>query len=144
MLATLVLGAAACGDDDGDDGAPSIRVEDAVVPAPAGANGALYLRLINDGDGADRLLGATTDVAEEVELHETVAGDDGLSRMVHVDEIEIGPGETVELTPGGLHVMLLDVEPLEEGDTVTVDLELERSGTLTFDAQVGSVGDAAH
>lgn len=140
-----MLAAGACGDDDAGEGGgtPDIRVEDAVVPAPAGANGALYFQLINGGDGDDRLLGATTEVAEEVELHETVAGDDGLSRMEHVDEVAVGAGETVELTPGGLHVMLLDVEPLEEGDTITVELELERSGTLTVEARVGSVADVA-
>ncbi|WP_195210353.1 copper chaperone PCu(A)C [Actinomarinicola tropica] len=141
LLAVLAAtGLAACGDDDG--GSPDVRVEGAVLPAPAGANGALYLRLVNDGDGSDRLLGATTEAADGVELHETRAGDDGLSRMVPVDEVEVGPGETVTFEPGGLHVMLLGVDPLEVGDRLTVVLDLERSGDLEVEVPVGTVADA--
>lgn len=138
----LVLGLGACGSDDDGGGAPDIRVDDAVIPTPAGANGALYFQLVNEGDGADRLLGATTDAAAAVELHETRAGDDGLSRMVPVEAVDVGAGETVGFEPGGLHVMLLDVEPLDEGDVVTVVLEMERSGTLSIDVPVGTVADA--
>ncbi len=132
----------ACG-ADGDGGAPSIVVADAVVPAPAGANGALYLDLTNEGDGDDELVAVHTDAAGAAEVHRTEAGDDGLMRMVAVDGLEIPAGETVRFEPGGLHVMLLDVDPVEEGDVITVELEFDRSGTIVVDAEVGDVGAGA-
>lgn len=137
-LAMLGL-ASACG-GDADAGTPSVVVAHAVVPAPAGANGALYMDLTNEGDGDDELVGVRTDAAGAAEVHRTESGDDGLMRMVAVDGLEIPAGETVRFEPGGLHVMLLDVEPLEVGDVVTVELELERSGTIVVDAEVGDVG----
>lgn len=138
LVAALGL-VAACGDDGGS---PEITVERAVIPAPAGGNGALYLDLVNGGDGDDRLVAVRTDVAESVELHETVSGDDGLTRMEHRNEIEVPAGGTVSLAPGGLHVMLLGVDRLVVGDLVTVELELAESGRITVEVPVGTVADA--
>ena len=138
VAASLMLALAGCG----DDGEPDISVEGAIIPAPAGANGALYFDLVNDGDGDDRLVEVRTDAAATVELHETVAGDDGLSRMVPLEDVEVGAGETVAFEPGGRHVMLLGVEPLAEGDVVTVELELATSGVVEIEVAVGTVADA--
>lgn len=137
--AVAVLPAACSSEASGD---PAIVVEGAVIPAPAGGNGALYLRIVNEGDGDDRLVEVRTDVAGSVELHETVAGDDGLARMVPVDEIEVGAGATVAFAPAGLHVMLIDVDRLEEGDVVAVELEFATSGVVEVEAEVGTVADA--
>ena len=132
----------ACGDDGGSaEGTPSITVERAFVPTPAGANGALYFEVANEGDGADHLIGASTSVADEAGLHRTTSSDDGLMGMERVEDLEIPAGETVTLEPGGLHVMLMDVDDLEEGDSVEVDLEFETSGVVTVEAEVGAYDD---
>lgn len=145
-LIALALALGACGDDDNgsaagtengalsNDGTPEISVTDASVVLPAGANSAIYLTITNDGDGADRLIDAATDVGDTM-LHET-REEDGLMTMHHVDFVEVGPGETVEFSPGGLHVMIHDVEPLEAGDTVDFELVFERSGSIAAEAVV--------
>jgi copper(I)-binding protein len=139
VLACLAVG---CGDDAGSaTGTPAITVERAFIPTPAGANGALYFEIANEGDGDDHLIGASTSVADEAILHRTTSSDDGLMGMERVEDLEIPAGETVTLEPGGLHVMLMDVDDLEEGDTVDVDLEFETSGVVTVEAEVGAYDD---
>jgi periplasmic copper chaperone A len=143
LVAALALVLAACGDDAADSGGgtPSLTVDRAFVPTPAGANGALYFEIANEGDGADHLIGATTDAAESAQLHETTSSDDGLMGMTPVDDLEIPAGESVSFEPGGLHVMLMDIDDLEDGDTVEVDLEFEETGIVTVEAEVGPYDD---
>jgi periplasmic copper chaperone A len=143
LCAAFALPLAACGDDDADSGGgtPSLTVDRAFVPTPAGANGALYFEIANEGDGADHLIGATTDAAGSAQIHETTTSDDGLMGMSPVEDLEIPAGESVSFEPGGLHVMLMDVDELEEGDTVEVDLEFEESGVVTVEAEVGPYDD---
>lgn len=138
-LAGFVAG---CG-DDGDAGTPSIVVVDAIVPEPAGANAALYMDLVNEGDGDDTLVGVRTDAAGAAELHRTESSEDGTFRMVGVGDLEVPAGSTVAFEPGGLHVMLLAVDDVTEGDTVEVELVFERSGTVVVVADVGDVGAGA-
>ena len=114
-----------------------IVVSEARVGVPAGPNAALYFTVTNAGD-ADRLLGASTDVAESTELHETTLDEDGTTGMVAVAGIDVATDETVSLEPGGLHVMLLGVDRLEEGATVGVTLHWEHAGDLEVTADVVS------
>lgn len=137
VLGVLALTVAAC---SGAAAGGQIAVSDARMPVPAGANGAAYLTLTNDGEATDRLTGATTDVAETVEIHETSIEDDAMS-MRPVGGIGIPAGGTVVLEPGGLHLMLVDVTTaLEEGDMVTLTLTFARAGERTVDARVVPVG----
>ena len=139
LLGTLALLLTACGAAAAGDGG-EITVSDARVPVPAGANGAAYMTLSSDG-GGDRLVGASTDIAEAVELHETTA-EDGSMAMQPVDGVEIPAGGEAVLEPGGLHVMLIDVtEELAEGDTVDITLTFENAGEQTVSAEVVPTGD---
>jgi len=63
----------------------------------------------------------------------------GMMEMRPVERIPLPAGETVELKPGGLHIMLLDLAgPLTEGTTVTLTLEFERAPSQTVQAEVRS------
>lgn len=120
----------------GAAGSPSIAVSDARVPAPAGPNAAAYLTLRNSGDGADRLVAVDSDAAGSVELHESTV-DGGTMSMRQVEAIEVPAGGEAVLEPGGLHVMLLEVdEGLTEGDTVELVLTFETSPEQTVEATV--------
>lgn len=134
----LALGLAACGDDTngagGEGGQSEIAVTDASVVFPSGANSAIYFTIENTGTGADRLVAARADVGDTM-LHET-REEDGLMTMHHVEAVDVGPGETVSFQPGGLHVMIHDVEPLAEGDRVDVELDFEQAGTIEVEAIV--------
>ena len=102
-LIFLALGAA------GSAAAGPLTITDAWIRAtpPGARTAAAYLTIANTG-AADRLLGGTTPAARTVEVH-THVDERGLQRMVRLAELSLPAGETVRLTPGGLHLMLVDV-----------------------------------
>ena len=60
------------------------------------------------------------------------------------DGIEIPAGATVELKPGGLHVMFMKIKhPLAEGDTFKATLNFEKAGKVDVDFTVGAAKPAA-
>jgi copper(I)-binding protein len=131
--------------------ADEVKVGDLVITqawsraTPGGAKVAGgYLTIQNKGSVADRLIGGSADVADKVQVHE-MATTGGVMTMRPLDKgLSIEPGKTVKLTPGGYHLMLLDLKsPLKQGDQVPVTLEFEKAGKvkLTFDVQgVGAQG----
>jgi copper(I)-binding protein len=140
LLTTIVLVVAACGGDD-----EGLDVEGAwarTSPRMADA-GAVYME-ITSGEG-DRLLAAAVDasIAGTVQIHETVMddsmGEEGMGAMTmqQVPAIDLPPGETISLEPGGLHIMLLDLAaPLETGDTFEVTLTFENGGEKSYEVEV--------
>lgn len=75
-----------------------------------------------------RLVGASSPVASVVEIHE-MALVDNVMRMRALDALDLPAGRTVELKPGGFHVMLMDLKrSLKEGETVPVTLLVEQGG----------------
>ncbi|WP_439573342.1 DUF1775 domain-containing protein [Phreatobacter sp.] len=120
-----------------------IRIEQPWTRAtPGGARvGGGYLRITNTGQAADRLVAGQVTFAERVEIHEmAVAG--GVMTMRNLpDGLEIPAGQTVELKPGGYHVMFMGLrQPLTEGQVVKATLTFARAGTIEIDFRVGSVG----
>ena len=72
-----------------------------------------------------RLVGAQSPVASVVEVHE-MAMDGGVMKMRAVKALDLPAGKTVELKPGGYHVMLMDLKgQIKDGDTVPVTLTVE-------------------
>jgi hypothetical protein len=99
--------------------------------------GAVFMLLVNDGAEADRLLGGSTDVAEVVEIHETTMEGEVMKMRMLPDGLEIPAKGEVLLKPGGYHVMLIGMkQDLKPGDPFTVDLEFEKSGTVTVEPEV--------
>jgi copper(I)-binding protein len=99
-------------------------------------NGAIYVTLRNDGSGADALLGATSTAAEHVELHETIRDGD-VMRMRPVAKFEIPAGAALEMKPGGIHIMLINLRrELRPGDRVPVTLTFEHAAPLSLEVQV--------
>lgn len=100
-------------------------------------NSAVYLIIHNGGNLADRLLGGSTTAAAAVEVHRSVLVDD-VMRMEKLDGLDVPPGSTVKLEPGGHHLMLLGLTgPLEEGGELELTLSFQRSGDLVFQVPVG-------
>lgn len=97
---------------------------------------AVYMVIENTGDQPDRLLHAHCDAAQTVELHETKM-EGGVMKMQPVDGIDVPAHGTVELKPGGLHVMLIGLtRDLNPGDTIEVELHFEHAGHVTVKATV--------
>ena len=128
FLLASVAGLAACRASE-----PDIVVEDAwgrQSPSMA-TTGAFYMNIINKG-GSDRLVGVATDACGAVELHESVMDDNGVMSMHPLENgIEIPAGKTVELKPGGMHVMCINKEvDFISGSEITLSLEFEKSGII--------------
>jgi copper(I)-binding protein len=97
---------------------------------PTVTTGAAYMTLINQGNQADRLLGASGDVAKMIELH-THLMEGGVMKMRPVQAIEVKPNEPIVFKPGGLHIMLIGLkQPLVEGQTFTLTLNFEKAGKI--------------
>ena len=110
------------------------------TPTPPGAiNGAAYvMALQNTGTQPDRLVRASTALAQRVEIHTMAVDAGGVMRMREVSEIALPPGATVKMRPGeGFHFMLIGLkQPLKEGDSVPLTLEFERGGKVEVKAVV--------
>lgn len=109
------------------------------TPSLAGTpNGAAYLRGIrNRGTAPDRLVAASTPVAERVELHEMSTEGD-VMRMREVPAIDLPAGQEVQLRHGQrYHLMLISLrQPLKVGDRFDLTLKFEKAGETTVKAWV--------
>jgi len=109
---------------------------------PGGAKvGGGYLTIENKGTTPDRLLGGSADVSAKVQVHQ-MSMNNGVMTMRPVDGgLVIEPGKTVKLTPGGLHLMLLDLKgPLKQGEKLPITLNFEKAGKVSVVFDVGSIG----
>ena len=89
---------------------------------------------------ADALVSASTDVAEVVEIHESIMEDD-VMKMRPVEKIDVPAGGSAMLEPGGLHVMLINLQQqLEPGSKISLTLNFEKSGPMTIEAEIREMG----
>jgi periplasmic copper chaperone A len=103
-------------------------------------NGAAYLRIVNGGKTADRLLSVSTPAAGKTELH-THVHEAGVMRMRQVEAIDVPAGGSVELKPGGLHVMLFGLEkPLHAGFGFPLTLTFAKAGAVEVTVLVEQPG----
>ena len=104
-----------------------------------------YLTVANKGGAADRLVGASSPLAGKVEIHTMEVVNDVMTMRPVEGGLEIPAGGTVELKPGGYHVMFMDVAtPFAEGDTVPVTLRFEHQGDVELSLPVRMVKGAGH
>lgn len=128
---------------------------------------AAYLELTNTGSDDDRLVAARVDgsIAGRVEVHESFEVDDAPDGMAHgsgpdnsagqmhgagpaaegapmmgmreIDGIDLPAGATVELVPGGLHLMLMElVDDLAPGDAFELTLSFAHAPELVVVVEV--------
>ena len=121
--------------------AGSIAVEHVWARAtPKGAsNAAVYLTLVNNGSETDRLIGASSPIADNIQFHEE-RDENGVSKMRALQAIDIPPGAPVVLKPSGLHLMVRIKQQLMEGQTFPLTLTFEKAGSIETTARVGKVG----
>ncbi|MBN8940147.1 MAG: DUF1775 domain-containing protein [Rhizobiales bacterium] len=106
--------------------------------------GAGYLRVTNTGTTPDRLLGGSTSISDRLEVHEMSTANGVMSMRKLQDGLIIEPGKTVELRPGGFHMMFIGLHrALAEGETFKATLTFEKAGTVEVEFRVGGIGAAA-
>lgn len=110
-----------------------------------------FMTLMNHGKSDDKLISATSPLAARVELH-TMSMEGEVMRMRQVPSIELKAGQSLELKPGGMHVMFMDLkQPLVTGTKAPVTLQFEKAGKVTVEfmiqprpaGEVGKTGDAS-
>ncbi|EAQ24921.1 copper chaperone PCu(A)C [Roseovarius sp. 217] len=124
---------------------PTLAAADVSVTDPwarasilASRPGAAYLTL--ESDIADRLTALETPAAGHVMLHDTVTDANGVSRMNHIEALDLVSGTPVTFAPGGMHLMLMGLTgKLEEGSTFPLTLSFENAGDITVKVPVLSV-----
>jgi hypothetical protein len=93
----------------------------ATAPGQTVAGGYMKLRSAN----LSALVGVTTPLTARAQIHE-MSMDAGVMKMRPVPKIDLPAGKTVELKPGGYHLMLMNLErPLRDGETVPITLVFE-------------------
>jgi copper(I)-binding protein len=111
--------------------------EDEETGQPMAGTGAVFMRLVNEGRETDRLVGGRTEVAQVVEIHETVIADEVMKMQMLADGLEIPANGEILLKPGSYHVMLIGIQrDLNVGDTFTLELDFEKSGSITVQPEV--------
>ncbi|NKX43415.1 copper chaperone PCu(A)C [Roseicyclus persicicus] len=117
-----------------------MQVDDPYARAgsPMAQSGAAFMAITNATGTDDRLVGATSDIAERAELHTHVQTAEGVMQMREVEGgIPLPAGETVTLERGGLHVMFLGLtRPMLQGETFELTLEFETAPPLTITVPV--------
>ncbi|RYE06141.1 MAG: copper chaperone PCu(A)C [Rickettsiaceae bacterium] len=89
-------------------------------------NSAIYLKVKNNSSTPYALVKASSMVANNVELHQSYIDENKINRMATINKIVIPANSEVELAPGGIHIMLIDLkQALREGDKFKVSLKFE-------------------
>lgn len=96
--------------------------------APVGGG---FLTIENTGTEADRLVSASSAVAEKTQIHEMAMQGDVMKMRELVDGVEVPAGETIVLAPGGFHIMFIGLkQAFVEGEMVAVTLTFEKAGSV--------------
>ncbi len=114
--------------------APWLRATPNGAPVVGG-----YVTLKNVGGATDRLIGASLPMAPNGEVH-AMSMANGVMHMRRLDGLEIAPGQTVTLAPGGTHLMFMHpTAKLKEGESVKGTLVFAKSGQVPVIFAVGGM-----
>lgn len=96
-----------------------------------------YVTITNNGSAADRLVSVTSPAAAMVQIHEMAMEGDVMKMRELPDGLEIPAGQSVALSPGGLHLMFMKLNgPFEQGSKVPVTLNFEKAGSVEVELPV--------
>ena len=125
--------------------AAQITLEGAWIRAtPPGAKLAAGYMVIRNAGAADRVVGVSSPAAERVETHVTVREGEIL-RMREMKGYDVPAGGTLELKPGGSHLMFVNIKaPLKEGESVPATLRFQRAGEIKVEFQVRPLAGGEH
>jgi copper(I)-binding protein len=105
-----------------------------------------FLSIVNKGPDDDRLVAASSPLAERIELHGIKVVGSDIDMRPMANGIVIQGIHTTVLKPRGYHLLLLGVKtPLATGATLPVALTFEKAGAVTLEFAVeepGLIGEA--
>lgn len=111
--------------------------------APTAKAGGGFMTITNKGSTPDRLIAARSTASGKVEIHE-MKMDGNVMRMRELEKgLEIPPGATLMLKPGGYHIMFMELKaPLAKEARVPVTLVFEKAGSIDVEMKVEAIGAA--
>jgi copper(I)-binding protein len=155
LLAAVLLVASVIAGCSGAGGSIKVSEPWARNSPMVAAAGAAYMMIENSGSAADALVGAASPAAKTVEVHETYEVESpapsdatespaamespagGMMGMRPIARLEVPAGGSVELKPGGYHIMLIDLnQELKVGDKIEITLKFEKAGDVKVTAEV--------
>jgi periplasmic copper chaperone A len=99
-------------------------------------NTAVYVTLENPSTTPRTVVSVTTPDADKAELHE-VRTEGGMMTMMPAKELAVPAKGSVELKPGGFHIMLFGLKkPVKPGDQVHLALQLKDGTSVPIAATV--------
>lgn len=115
----------------------NIEVHQAWVrPTMPGENAAVYFTIHNHTTEADELIGASSPVADAIEIHESKMVSD-VMQMDRVESLPLGPDEDVILEPGGYHLMLVSIkEELVLGEHIGLILHFKNQEDIVVEVHI--------
>lgn len=123
---------------------PSVEVSGAWARATTSSArvGGAFMTLKAVG-GADRVVSASSPVAEKIELHETI-NDGGVMKMREIPQMVLAPGQPMVLKPGSYHIMLIGLKkPLNRGESFPLTIVFEKAAPVTATVVVQAAGASA-
>lgn len=114
-----------------------VTVSNAYMPAvpPVSRTAAVYLELKNTSQSKVILSGVSTSIAKHAMFHQTVESE-GLVKMKHLSNLEIYPGETIEFSPGGMHIMLMGLQANLNQNSFILNLIFENQASQAIEVRV--------
>lgn len=112
---------------------------------PSARTGGGFMTITNKGTTADRLVSARSNASDKVEIHE-VQMDGSVMRMRELaNGLEIAPGATIMLKPGGYHIMFMELKaPIAKDTKVPVTLVFEKAGSVDVQLTAEAMGAMPH
>ena len=120
--------------------AADVVVNDAWIRGTVPGQQATGAFMLLQSSGDEALVGVASPAAKIAQIH-AMATEGGVMKMRAIDSLPLPAGKLVELSPGGYHVMLLDLaRPLKEGDSVALTLTFaDKTGRRTTQEVVAKV-----
>ncbi|MFD4766972.1 copper chaperone PCu(A)C [Streptomyces niveus] len=133
-LASLlsVVALAGCSSADAAEDTPQLKVTGAFMPQPVSDMASGFLTVTNSGGAADKLTSVTSDISDEVTIHETKD-----QKMRQVKSFDIPAGGELSLARGGSHLMFMGLKTKpEQGRRISVELHFEKTDPIKVDLPV--------
>jgi copper(I)-binding protein len=114
----------------------NIDVGEGWVRASGADKTAAVYMTISSAKDQDKLIGIDAPIADSAELRDTVT-ENGASKTVFVETLDIPGGATVNLRPGGRHLVLNGLKaPLAEGEAFLITFRFDKAGFQTLPVKV--------
>lgn len=123
-----------------------VTVKEAWIPeAPPSAQAmGAFMTIENSDAQAVKVVKASAPNFDRVELHESIE-ENGMHKMVAQPFLSIPAKGSLELKPGGYHVMLIGVQqPSKAGDVIPIELTLDNGQKLMVNTSVYKRKDMMH